>query len=119
MSAALDRDFRLLETIRAYAIEILGESDERQYVARRHAEYYRNLFEHAEIESMARLADDRLADYAQEIDNLRAALEWAFLPGGDDSIGVALTVAAISALVAIINDGGMPWPRRTGAHFST
>jgi predicted ATPase/DNA-binding winged helix-turn-helix (wHTH) protein len=87
--------FRLLETIRAYAIEILGESDERQYVARRHAEYYRNLFEHAEIESMARLADDRLADYAQEIDNLRAALEWAFLPGGDDSIGVALTVAAI------------------------
>ena len=87
--------FRLLETIRAYAIEILGESDEHQYVARRHAEYYRNLFEHAEIESMARLADDRLADYAQEIDNLRAALEWAFLPGGDDSIGVALTVAAI------------------------
>jgi len=87
--------FRLLETIRAYAIEILGESDEHQYVARRHAEYYRNLFEHAEIESMARLGDDRLADYAQEIDNLRAALEWAFLPGGDDSIGVALTVAAI------------------------
>ncbi|MDE5443289.1 hypothetical protein GWG65_17910 [Bradyrhizobium sp. CSA207] len=87
--------FRLLETIRAYAIEILGESDERQHVARRHAEYYRNLFEHAEIESMARLADDRLADYAQEIDNLRAALEWAFLPGGDASIGGALTVAAI------------------------
>jgi predicted ATPase/DNA-binding winged helix-turn-helix (wHTH) protein len=87
--------FRLLETIRAYAIEALGESDERQYVVRRHAEYYRNLFAHAEIESMARLADDRLADYAQEIDNLRAALEWAFLPGGDDSIGVALTVAAV------------------------
>jgi predicted ATPase/DNA-binding winged helix-turn-helix (wHTH) protein len=87
--------FRLLETIRAYAIETLGESDERQYVVRRHAEYYRNLFAQAEIESMARLAGDRLADYAQEIDNLRAALEWAFLPGGDDSIGVALTVAAI------------------------
>ena len=35
-----------------------------------------------------------LADYAREIDNLRAALDWAFSPGGDGSIGVALTAAA-------------------------
>ena len=36
-----------------------------------------------------------LADYAREIDNLRAALDWAFSPGGDGSIGVALTAAAV------------------------
>ena len=30
-----------------------------------------------------------------EIDNLRAALDWAFSPGGDTSIGVALTAAAV------------------------
>ncbi len=87
--------FRLLETIRAYAIEILGESVERQYVARRHAEYYRNLFERAETESMARLADDWLADYAQEIDNLRAALDWTFSARGHESTAGALTAAAV------------------------
>jgi predicted ATPase/DNA-binding winged helix-turn-helix (wHTH) protein len=39
--------FRLLDTTRAYAIERLDESGERNRVARRHAEYYRHLFEQA------------------------------------------------------------------------
>jgi predicted ATPase len=34
-------------------------------------------------------------DYAREIDNLRGALDWAFSPDGDGSIGVALTAAAV------------------------
>jgi hypothetical protein len=34
---------RLLETTRAYALERLAESGEREAVAHRHAEYYRNL----------------------------------------------------------------------------
>ena len=40
--------FRLLETTRAYAIEKLDEGGERQPFARRHADYYRSLFERAE-----------------------------------------------------------------------
>jgi predicted ATPase/DNA-binding winged helix-turn-helix (wHTH) protein len=87
--------YRLLETTRAYAIEKLVESGERETVARRHAEFYLDLFEKAETDSTARPAADWLADYAPEIDNLRAALDWAFAPGGDGSIGVALTAAAI------------------------
>ena len=86
---------RLLETTRAYALERLVESGEREAVAHRHAEYYRNLFERAEGEAAARPADEWLADYAREIDNLRAALDWAFSPGGDGSIGVALTTASV------------------------
>jgi predicted ATPase/DNA-binding winged helix-turn-helix (wHTH) protein len=35
------------------------------------------------------------AEYAAEIDNLRAALDWAFSPDGDAQIGVALTAAAV------------------------
>ena len=42
-----------------------------------------------------RSTDEWLADSAREIDNLRAALDWAFSPGGDASIGVALTAAAV------------------------
>jgi predicted ATPase len=87
--------FRLLDTTRAYAIEKLGASGERERIARRHAEYYRDLFERAEREAPARPTGEWLVDYAGELDNLRAALDWAFSPGGDGSIGVALTVAAI------------------------
>src|SRR6266403_920218 len=88
--------FRLLDTTRAYAIEQLDESSERDRVARRHAEYCRSLFERAEGEAAARPTDEWLADYAREIDNVRAALDWAFSPAGDGSIGVALTAAAVA-----------------------
>jgi predicted ATPase/DNA-binding winged helix-turn-helix (wHTH) protein len=87
--------FRLLDTTRAYAIEKLGESGERERIARRHAEYYRDLYERAEREVPERPTGEWLVDYAGELDNLRAALDWAFSPSGAGSIGVALTVAAI------------------------
>jgi predicted ATPase len=86
--------FRLLDTTRAYVLEKLDESGEREWIARRHAEYCRHLFERAEGEAPARPAAEWLADYAREIDNLRAALDWAFSPSGDGSVGVALTAAA-------------------------
>ena len=86
--------YRLLETTRAYALEKLVESGELEAVARRHAEYYRHLFECAETEWETRNTSEWLATYAPEIDNLRVALDWAFSPGGDAAIGVALTVAA-------------------------
>jgi predicted ATPase/DNA-binding winged helix-turn-helix (wHTH) protein len=87
--------FRLLDTTRAYALEKLSTSSEREPIARRHAEYYRQLFARAEAEAPARAAGDWLVDYAQEIDNLRAALDWTFSPGGETSVGVALTAAAV------------------------
>src|SRR4029077_3961487 len=37
--------FRLLDTTRAYSIEQLDANGERERVARRHAEYYRDVFE--------------------------------------------------------------------------
>src|SRR5881396_1357103 len=46
----LSMQYRLLETTRAYALEKLTESGESQPVARRHAEYYRDLLERAEAE---------------------------------------------------------------------
>jgi predicted ATPase/DNA-binding winged helix-turn-helix (wHTH) protein len=87
--------YRLLDTTRAYALEKLIESGERELIARRHAEYYRDLFERAETEWEVRDATEWLADYRRRIDNLRAALDWACSPDGDASIGVALTAAAV------------------------
>jgi predicted ATPase/DNA-binding winged helix-turn-helix (wHTH) protein len=87
--------FRLLDTTRAYTREKLDESGDRERIAHRHGDYYRSLFERAEGEAAARPADEWLANYARELDDLRAALDWAFSPGGDGSIGVALTAAAV------------------------
>src|SRR5262249_11297450 len=42
--------YRLLDTTRAYALEKLDASGERARIARRHAEYYQDLFERAEAE---------------------------------------------------------------------
>ena len=87
--------YRLLETTRAYALEKLTDSGELDQVARRHAEYYRDLFERAETEWETRPTVEWLAAYGRQIDNLRTALDWAFSPRGDASIGVALTAAAV------------------------
>jgi predicted ATPase len=87
--------YRLLETTRAYALEKLTASGELDQVARRHAEYFRDLFERAETERETRSTVEWLAVYGWLIDNVRTALDWAFSPRGDASIGVALTAAAV------------------------
>ena len=95
MSAVRVVHYRLLETTRAYAREKLIESAEFDHFARRHAEYYRNLFQHAEAELETRPTAEWLAAYRPHIDDLRAALDWAFSPSGDVGVGVALTAATV------------------------
>ncbi len=87
--------YRLLETTRAYALEKLTESGDLEQVARHHAEYYRDLFERAEVEWETRPTLEWVAAYGRQIDNVRAALDWAFSPSGDASIGAALTAASV------------------------
>ena len=74
---------RLLETTRAYAFEKLTESGEIDQVVRRHAGFYRDLFERAVTEWERRSTAEMLDAYGRDIDNLRAALNWAFSPTGD------------------------------------
>jgi predicted ATPase/DNA-binding winged helix-turn-helix (wHTH) protein len=87
--------YRLLETARAYSLEKLVRAGEFDAVARRHARRYLELFECAEAEAETRPTAEWLADYVPRIDELRAALDWGFSPGGEASIGVALTAAAV------------------------
>ena len=87
--------YRLLETTRIYAFEKLVESPDREQLLRRHAEYYRDLFEQVETEWETRPSAELLADYGRKIDNVRAALDWALSPAGDASVGAALTAAAV------------------------
>jgi predicted ATPase/DNA-binding winged helix-turn-helix (wHTH) protein len=83
--------WRLLETIRAYALEKLAENGEAEQAARRHAEFFTSLFAPAEDAPLVTLDD--LPRYVREVDNVRAALDWAFSPRGDKTVGIVLTAA--------------------------
>jgi predicted ATPase/DNA-binding winged helix-turn-helix (wHTH) protein len=85
--------WRLLETTRAYALEKLAESGETEQVARRFAEFFRDLVRPAMHASKIRSTVEDMARYGREIDNVRAALEWSFSSVGDVAIGVVLTAA--------------------------
>jgi predicted ATPase len=72
--------YRLLDTLRAYALEALGELDADE-TRDRHADVYVQLAEHGEVEIRG---SDQLAwldQFRSEINNLRAALEWCLLTG--------------------------------------
>jgi predicted ATPase/DNA-binding winged helix-turn-helix (wHTH) protein len=86
--------FRLLDTTRAYALEKLEQTGDRERLFRRHAEFYLDLFNRAEAEYQTRPTAEWLFDYGPEIDHLRSALDWAFSATGDALLGIALTTAA-------------------------
>jgi non-specific serine/threonine protein kinase len=92
-SVSLSR-WRLLETIRAYALEKLGDSGEAENAARAHAEFFRDLITSAPPASRSDPAPGSLTLGIEEIDNLRAALEWSFSPNGSSGLAIALAAAA-------------------------
>src|SRR5882757_3039494 len=83
--------WRLLETIRAYALQKLAESGEYLATARRHAEHVRAIIAPPITEPV--LTVDDLIRHGRELDNVRAALEWSFCSDGDVAVGVALVAA--------------------------
>jgi predicted ATPase/DNA-binding winged helix-turn-helix (wHTH) protein len=90
-SSASTGRWRLLETIRVYALEKLAESSETEQVARRCAEFFRDLVRPAMHGSQVQPTVDDMARYGREIDNVRAALDWSFSSTGDVALGVVLT----------------------------
>ena len=83
----------MLESMREYALTRLDESDRRQAVAARHAAYYAELAEASEREYDRTYSDAPLFALDAELDNVRAALAWAF-DGGDATIGTTLLGAS-------------------------
>jgi predicted ATPase/class 3 adenylate cyclase/DNA-binding CsgD family transcriptional regulator len=68
--------YRLLETVRQYALERLGESGEADAVRIRHRDHYASLASRLDTPKHADYA--KLGDWAAiEIDNLRAASTWS------------------------------------------
>jgi predicted ATPase/class 3 adenylate cyclase/DNA-binding CsgD family transcriptional regulator len=82
--------YRLLETVRQYALEKLGESGEADEVRGRHRDHYSEMA--AQLDAPAETGyEQRLARAVEEIDNLRAAFVWSRETG---DIARALEVAS-------------------------
>ncbi len=88
--------WRLLETIRAYALQKLADHGETETARHRHARYLRELCAPPRTEACWRSSREELAVRARELDNVRASLDWCFSPLGDAEIGKDLTAACLS-----------------------
>jgi len=83
--------YRLLETARAYALEQLAATGETAAWIRRHACAILDMLTTRTANTWLR---DRIPDLAVELDNVRAALEWALGDHGDPALAVALVAHA-------------------------
>jgi hypothetical protein len=100
---ATDRDgasyrYRLLETTRAYAQQQLDDNGERASAASAHAALYLQLIDAAQKEWVQRPVGEWLADFARELGNVRAALDWTLGGRGDRAVGVALAAVTVPYL---------------------
>ena len=99
--------YRLLETARAYAMERLVEAEEVNAIRRRHAQYFRKFFERAPDDWLCLPEAEWRATYLPELDNVRAALDWALSTGADTAIGIGLCSASGAAWMelALVGEG--------------
>jgi len=86
--------YRLLDTTRAYALEMNVETAERTDLAVRHATYYRRWLEQAGSDWSTLSTGMERAPHFAGLNNVRAALEWCFGPSGSVEIGFGLAAAA-------------------------
>jgi predicted ATPase/DNA-binding winged helix-turn-helix (wHTH) protein len=93
--------YRLLDTTRAYALDIGIDQAELAALTARHAAYYRRWLEQNGTEwSSLSTGTERSAHFAA-LNNVRAALEWCFGANGDTGIGVRLAATAAPVLLAM------------------
>ncbi len=85
--------YRLLESTAAYALEKLAAAGEREALARRHAEYFRDHAAEADERYGTGSTFAWLAEVELELDNNRTALEWALTQGNDAVVGGAISGA--------------------------
>ncbi len=93
-SGSLSR-WRMLDTIRTYSLEKLKAHNEFEAASRRHAKYHSDLFGQARSDWECQPTAAWLSEYGYRLDDLRAALDWAFSSGGDAALGLALTADAV------------------------
>jgi predicted ATPase/DNA-binding winged helix-turn-helix (wHTH) protein len=86
--------YRLLALMRLYGLERLKERGVDGQIRRRHAEHLLAVLTKAELDRASPAARAWFDFYPHAVDEVRAALDWAFSTDGDAELGCALTAAA-------------------------
>ncbi len=90
--------YRLLDTTRLYALEALRASGEHDLMRRRHAAYLCDVLAQSTADWICLSRQALMQRYAHYVDEVRAALDWAFGPTGDLAAGLRLTIVAAGPL---------------------
>ena len=85
--------YKLLESTRAYALDKLEESGERDRFAGSHADYFRNLAVESDAQYGIGSTAAWLTKMESELENYRATLEWALAAAHDVALGAELAGA--------------------------
>lgn len=91
--------YRLLETTRIYARERLEEAGEAMTIARRHAQFCLSLANAARAQWASEEGGNWIAAYDRWMDDISAALDWAYSAEAD-AINLGIELAALSAPLA-------------------
>jgi diguanylate cyclase (GGDEF)-like protein len=83
--------YRMLESIRAYAVQQLTNAEELERVRRAHARIYSELVGEASARYGRTSQEAWVAQYEPELDNVRAALDWA--TANDSALAAHLVMA--------------------------
>jgi predicted ATPase/DNA-binding winged helix-turn-helix (wHTH) protein len=103
--------YRLLDMPRAYALGKLRASGEFVQIRQRHAEMWRTSGA-AELRAQHKACWFNV--FGRRMDDLRAALQWCFSPGGRESVGTRLTLASLwfECVLAAEYGGNREWAQR-------
>jgi tetratricopeptide (TPR) repeat protein len=82
--------YRLMEPLRQYGLERLKEAGEFEALADRHARYFKEFAQRAATHWRTASEPAALQKIEDEIDNVRAALEWALIHRNDAVLGAEL-----------------------------
>jgi predicted ATPase/DNA-binding winged helix-turn-helix (wHTH) protein len=93
--------YRLLDTTRAYALEVILDDAELADLAVRHATYYRRWLEQTGIDWPTLSTGAQRVPHFAGVNNVRAALEWCFDVNGNAEVGIGLAMAATSVFLAM------------------
>lgn len=93
--------YRLLDTTRAYALEIWTDETELVDLAIRHTAYYQGWLVRSGADWPTLSTGAERAPHFAALNNVRAALEWCFSDTGNVAIGVGLAAAAAPVFLAM------------------
>jgi len=93
--------YRLLDTTRAYALDMSIHEAGLDHLAARHATYYQRWLEQADGEQPNQSDSAERTPQLADLGNVRAALEWCFGANGNVEIGVGLAAAAAPTFLAM------------------